>query len=181
MKNSTILFGVLSSIALVSGGLVVRSGALNPVHSVFLLLLVFVLCSGLLVWLDLDFFAMIFLVVYAGAIVVFFLFVVMMCTVRREGREYDAAPRNTEYLVGLLFLSHIWLVLVEHTTPPKPTPSAAFPIGAHCGQVTSATNLDTLGNLLYTHVPLLFIGSGLILLVALLGAIVLTVTTERGT
>nr|AEA11193.1 NADH dehydrogenase subunit 6 [Selaginella moellendorffii]AEA29865.1 NADH dehydrogenase subunit 6 [Selaginella moellendorffii] len=174
MNNSTILFGVLSSLALVSGGLVVRSGALNPVPAVFLFLLVFVLCSGLLVWLDLDFFAMIFLVVYAGAMVVFFLFVVMMCTFRREGREHEVAPRHTEFVVGLLFLSHLWLVLERSPRPPTPS---AYPIGEHCGHVTSATHLDTLGTLLYTHVPLLFIGSGLILLVALLGAIVLTVHT----
>lgn len=77
-----ILFYVFVVLALVSGAMVIR--AKNPVHSVLFLILVFCNTSGLLVLLGLDFFAMIFLVVYVGAIAVLFLFVVMMLHIRME-------------------------------------------------------------------------------------------------
>jgi NADH-ubiquinone oxidoreductase chain 6 len=75
-----ILFSIFSSIALVSTVMVIR--AKNPVHSIFFFILVFFNTSGLLVLLDLDFFAMIFFVVYVGAIVVLFVFVVMMLNIK---------------------------------------------------------------------------------------------------
>ena len=75
-----ILFSIFASIALISAGLVIR--AKNPVHSVLFLILVFCNASGLLVLLGLDFFAMILLVVYVGAIAVLFLFVVMMLNIK---------------------------------------------------------------------------------------------------
>ena len=75
-----ILFSIFSSIALVSSVMVIR--AKNPVHSVLFFILVFFNTSGLLVLLGLDFFAMIFFVVYVGAIVVLFVFVVMMLNIK---------------------------------------------------------------------------------------------------
>lgn len=171
LHTVTLLFGVLSSLALVSGLMVIR-GPTNPVHSVLFLLLVFVLTSGLLLGIDLDFYAMVYLVVYAGAMVVFFLFVVMMCY-RRHSPGPDGPIRHSQhYLIGLLLLWHSLLAWGDH----RPTGIGDQP-GAHTGVTVgemSGSHLDSLGNLLYTYVWGSFLGSSLILLVAMLGAIVLT-------
>lgn len=112
MSGQATLFSLFATIALISGVMVIR--ARNPVHSVLFLIVVFCSSSGLLMLLGLDFFAMIFLVVYVGAIAVLFLFVVMMLNIKlAEIHENVLRYLPVGGLLGFLFLCEI-LVVVDN-------------------------------------------------------------------
>ena len=116
MTPETFLFYFFSSIALMSGIMVIRSR--NPVHSVLFLILVFCNAAGLLILLDLDFFAMIFLVVYVGAIAVLFLFVVMMLHIKfAEIHENVLRYLPVGGLLGFIFLFEVLLVVENDLIP----------------------------------------------------------------
>lgn len=166
------ILSLLSSIALVSGFMVVR--ARNPVHSVLFFILVFCNTAGLLLFLGLDFFAMIFLVVHIGAIAVLFLFVVMMFNIQlAEIHEEVLRYAPVSAIIGILFASEIFFILDNESIPLLPSdPSLKYTVYAE--KACNWTNLEALGNLLYTHYFVWFLISSLILLVAMIGAIVLT-------
>jgi NADH-ubiquinone oxidoreductase chain 6 len=169
------LFSLFSSIALVSALMVIR--AKNPVHSVLFLILVFCNTSGLLVLLGLDFFAMILLVVYVGAIAVLFLFVVMMLNIKiAEIHENVLRYLPVGGIIGLIFLLEVFLIVDNDYIPILPSKFSTNYITytAYAGKIQSWTNIESIGNLLYTTYFLLFLVSSLILLVAMIGAIVLT-------
>jgi NADH-ubiquinone oxidoreductase chain 6 len=169
------IFSVLSSLALVSGLMVVR--AKNPVHSVLFFILVFCNTSGLLILLGLDFFAMIFLVVYIGAIAVLFLFVVMMLNMKiAEIHEKVLRYLPVSGIIGLIFWWEMFFILDNDYIPLLPTciSTTSLRYTVYAGEIQSWTNLETLGNLLYTYYFVWFLVSSLILLVAMIGAIVLT-------
>nr|ULQ69232.1 NADH dehydrogenase subunit 6 [Ecdeiocolea monostachya] len=162
---------VLSSPALVSGFLVVR--AKNPVHSVLFPILVFRNTSALLILLGLDFSAMIFPVVHIGAIAVSFLFVVMMFNIQiAEIHEEVLRYLPVSGIIGLIFWWEMFFILDNETIPLLPTTSLRYTV--YASKVRSWTNLETLGNLLYTYYSVWFLLPSLILLVAMIGAIVLT-------
>jgi NADH-ubiquinone oxidoreductase chain 6 len=170
-----ILFSLFASIALISATLVIR--AKNPVHSVLFLILVFCNASGLLVLLGLDFFAMILLVVYVGAIAVLFLFVVMMLNSKvTEIHEniYHYLPVGG--IIGLIFLLEMCLIVDNDYIPILPTQlnQSYLSYTDYADLVQSWTNIESIGNLLYTSYSLFFLLCSLILLVAMIGAIVLT-------
>jgi NADH-ubiquinone oxidoreductase chain 6 len=189
-----ILFSLFSSIALISAGLVIR--AKNPVHSVLFLILVFCNAAGLLILLGLDFFAMILLVVYVGAIAVLFLFVVMMLNIKiAEIHENILRYLPVGGIIGLLFLLEIFLIVDNDYIPILPTKRLNASVAEHtelfinnssllnsdffsyityANKIQSWTNIESVGNLLYTSYFLFFLLSSLILLVAMIGAIVLT-------
>lgn len=170
-----ILFSVFSSIALVSSVMVIR--AKNPVHSVLFFILVFFNTSGLLVLLGLDFFAMIFLVVYVGAIAVLFLFVVMMLNIKiAEIHENVLRYLPVGGIIGVIFLLEIFFIVDNDYIPILATKLSTtyLTYTVYAEKLQSWTNLETLGNLLYTTYFVLFLVSSLILLVAMIGAIVLT-------
>jgi len=219
-----ILFYLFSSIALISGVMVIT--ARNPVHSVLFLILVFCNAAGLLILLELDFFAMIFLVVYVGAIAVLFLFVVMMLNIKlAEVNENILRYLPIGGLIGILFLFEI-LVVVDNDFIPVLDPSGSehlssgisflesiyytlrgfvssspseyskdlqslialsnevktanpdiLPIADYvewATKIENITNIQALGQLIYTYYFYYFIVSSLILLIAMIGAIVLT-------
>nr|ULQ69059.1 NADH dehydrogenase subunit 6 [Centrolepis aristata] len=169
------ILSLLSSFALVSGLMVVR--AKNPVHAVLFFILVFCNTSGLLILLGLDFFAMIFLVVYIGAIAVLFLFVVMMFNIQlAEIHEEVLRYLPVSGLIGLILWWEMFFILDNETVPLLPTESkmTSLKYTVHAAKVENWTNLEALGNLLYTHYFLWFLVPSLILLVAMIGAIVLT-------
>lgn len=168
------ILSVLSSPALVSGLMVVR--AKNPVHSVLFPIPVFRNTSGLLLLLGLDFFAMIFPVVYIGAIAVSFLFVVMMFHIQiAEIHEEVLRYLPVSGIIGLIFLWEMFFILDNESIPLLPTSdSTSLRYTVYAGKVRSWTNLETLGNLLYTYYFVWMLVSSLILLVAMIGAIVLT-------
>ncbi|KAI3841794.1 hypothetical protein MKW92_043824 [Papaver armeniacum] len=156
------ILSVLSSPALVSGLMVAH--AKNKVHSVSFPILVFRNTSGLLLLLGLDFSAMIFLVVHIGAIVVSFLFVVMIFHIQ-------IAEIHEEVL---RYLPEMFIILDNETIQLLPTQTTSLRYTVYAGKVQSWTNLETLGSLLYTYYSVQFLVPSLILLVAMIGAIVLT-------
>jgi len=161
----TLLFAGLS---LISSFFVIQSN--NPVHSVLFLILSFCNVSALLICHALDFFALIFLIVYVGAIAVLFLFVVMMLNVSiTQKNPVHYLPIGAS--IGFLFLFQI-LILFE--------PTAASEVYIDwSGYVQPVTTIEAIGQVLYTNYALFFILASLILLVAMIGAIVLTMVQSQ--
>ena len=156
------------------GGLCVASAFMviasrNPVHSVLWLIFAFVNAAGLFMLLGAEFLALILVVVYVGAVAVLFLFVVMMLDVNfAEFRQgfLDYLPVGA--LIGLIFLVELVIVLGAWAVGPGMPSVVAAPIPA------DITNTEALGRLLYTRYIYFFQIAGLVLLVAMIGAIVLT-------
>jgi len=174
------LFYLFSSLTLLSGIMVIQ--ARNPVHSVLFLILVFFNAAGLLVLLNLDFFAMIFLVVYVGAIAVLFLFVVMMLNIKlAEINEKRLRYLPIGGLLGLLFLFEILLIVDNDLIPllfynniEAFTEYRELSFIDWSNTIHTVTNIKAIGNILYTYYFYFFLLSSIILLVAMIGAIVLT-------
>jgi len=174
-----VLFYFFSSLTLLSGVMVIQ--ARNPVHSVLFLILVFFNAAGLLVLLGLDFFAMIFLVVYVGAIAVLFLFVVMMLNIKiAEINEKRLRYLPIGGVLGILFLFEVLLIVDNDLIPLllyNTEHLAEFKDSGFINwseNLQTVTNINAIGNLVYTYYFYFFLVSSLILLVAMIGAIVLT-------
>ena len=164
-------FYAFAAILVLSAGLVIT--ARNPVHSVLFLILAFFNAAGLFVLLGAEFIAMILVIVYVGAVAVLFLFVVMMLDVDfaklRSGAK-KFVPLGV--LVGMALLAELVML---YQAWPHPVVSAVQP-DAHPD--THVDNTRALGQVLYTSYVFPFQVSGLILLVAMIGAIVLTLRTR---
>src|SRR5918912_3915313 len=168
MAVASLFFFLFAATCVASGFMVIA--ARNPVHSVLFLILAFVSSAGLFVLLGAEFLAMILVVVYVGAVAVLFLFVVMMLDVDfAELREGFLQSLPIGALIGVVFL--IELVLVVGTWAIDPglvRPASVIP------PADQVANTAVLGRVLYTQWFLAFQAAGLILLVAMIGAIVLT-------
>lgn len=169
MGLQAVFFYLFTFVAVASAFMVIS--ARNPVHSVLFLILTFFNSAGLFLLTGAEFLAMILLVVYVGAVAVLFLFVVMMLDVdfaelRSGVLEY--APVGA--LVGLILAAELIIVLGGATFSPDIAGSGAQAIPA----LTDRTNTGALGDVLYTNYIYFFQIAGLILLVAMIGAIVLT-------
>jgi NADH-quinone oxidoreductase subunit J len=168
MDLQAIAFGVLAIVSVVSAFLVVMSK--NPVHSVLFLILTFFTAAGLFVLLGAEFLAMLLVVVYVGAVAVLFLFVVMMLDVDfsqlREG-FVRYLPIGAIVAVALA----VEMVLVSGAVATK---GAAAQGAANAGWPAGWTNTELLGRVLYTDYVYYFEAAGMVLLVAMIGAIVLT-------
>ncbi len=163
----TAAFFYLFSCITVASAIVVIT-ARNPVHSVLFLILAFVNAAGLFVLLGAEFLAMMLVIVYVGAVAVLFLFVVMMLDVDfQELRKGAATHLPVGILIGLVFLVELVMVFTWKATPAVPNPLAVQ-------TVKGLTNTEMLGRVLYTDYVYFFEASGLILLVAMIGAIMLT-------
>lgn len=180
------LFYLFSTLALLSGVMVIQ--ARNPVHSVLFLILVFFNSAGLLLLLGLDFFAMIFLVVYVGAIAVLFLFVVMMLNIKlAEINEKKLRYLPIGGLLGVLFLFEIFLIVDNDLIPLLPSNNTLLytqlsPVDyvEWSFFINTVTNIQAVGQLIYTYYFYFFLMASLILLVAMIGAIVLTMHKSVG-
>ena len=175
MIVQALAFYLFAGTALAAGVMVVA--ARNPVHSVLFLILAFFNSAGLFVLMGAEFLAMILVVVYVGAVAVLFLFVVMMLDInfvelRRGFLQY--LPIGG--LIGLVLLVELLLVFGAWVAAPEALATAQRPIPP-VGQVT---NTHALGAVLYTDYVYLFQAAGLILLVAMIGAIVLTLRQREG-
>jgi NADH-quinone oxidoreductase subunit J len=151
--------------------------ARNPVHSVLYLILTFFNAAGLFLLTGAEFLAMILLVVYVGAVAVLFLFVVMMLDVdfaelRRGALQY--APVGA--LVGLILAAELVIVLGGYAFAPQLGRTIAQPTP----NLVERHNTAALGDILYTDYIYLFQIAGLVLLVAMIGAIVLTLRNKEG-
>jgi len=173
------LFYVFSAFSLLSAVMVISSR--NPVHSVLFLILVFLNGAGLLLLIEAEFIAIIFIVVYVGAIAVLFLFVVMMLDIKitETSRDlYRYLPFGS--FIGLIFFFEIFLVLDSEL--PETVIGSCAGTGQFfnwSSQIDAITNLESLGQILYTYYFIYFLVAGLILLVAMVGAIVLTMQLNR--
>jgi NADH-quinone oxidoreductase subunit J len=171
MIVQAILFYIFSVIAVASGVMVVT--ARNPVHSVLFLILAFFNSAGLFILLGAEFLAMILVIVYVGAVAVLFLFVVMMLDINfAELRRGAARYLPIGALVGLILLVELAVVFGAWLFAPGAGHALAAPTPPHL------TNTAALGNLLYTRYVYAFEASGVILLIAMIGAIVLTLRSR---
>jgi NADH-quinone oxidoreductase subunit J len=162
------------SAILIASAIMVIAGR-NPVHSVLFLILAFFNAAGLFVLMGAEFLGMILIVVYVGAVAVLFLFVVMMLDI-----DFADLKRGTlQYLpfgvlIGLILVAE--LVMVGSVWALKPATQAALANATPAG----ITNTEALGRILYTDYVYYFQIAGLVLLVAMIGAIVLTLRSRPG-
>jgi len=173
----SIFFFVFSLIAVVSAIMVTVSK--NTVHSVFFLILDFISISCLFIMIGAEFLGMIMLIVYVGAVAVLFLFVVMMLNVSQQKSEWFASRTSGTHIpVGLLVSIIIFIELVIVVGGWKYKPDILNSLSLKIPETTTNTHL--IGNVLYTDYIHLFQLSGMILLVAMIGAIVLTFRQRTG-
>lgn len=162
-----LFFYLFSAVTIASAIMVV--GARNPVHSVLFLILAFVNAAGLFILLGAEFLAMILVVVYVGAVAVLFLFVVMMLDVDFvELRQGFLNYLPVGALVGVVLLAELLVVLGGWAFAPDTALHVAVPISG------GVSNTAALGAVLYTRYIFFFQAAGMVLLVAMVGAIVLT-------
>ncbi len=175
MAVSAAFFYLFSAVAVASAVMVIASR--NPVHSVLFLILTFFNAAGLFILLGAEFLAMILVVVYVGAVAVLFLFVVMMLDVDfAELRAGILQYAPFGMVVGLILFTELALVLGVWAFAPEAGQALAAPAPAAGG----LTNTEALGQILYTRYIFFFQMAGLVLLVAMIGAIVLTLRHKEG-
>ncbi|MBX6374261.1 MAG: NADH-quinone oxidoreductase subunit J [Acetobacteraceae bacterium] len=174
---AAIAFYVFAAVLVASAAMVVT--ARNPVHSVLFLILAFFNAAGLFLIAGAEFLAMILVIVYVGAVAVLFLFVVMMLDVDfarlREGFQ-RYAPIG--FAVGLVLFLELAFVLWAWTPAPE---AGGLRMHPQPGAEAGLSNTEALARVLYTDNVLLFQAAGVILLIAMIGAIVLTLRERPGT
>ena len=177
MIAHAIVFYIFSFIAIISAIMVTVSR--NTVHSVFFLILDFISISCLFIMIGAEFLGMIMLIVYVGAVAVLFLFVVMMLNVAQQKNEWFNASKSSSHIpVGLLVSLVIFFELIIVIGGWKDKPKVLDSISLNID--TNITNTQSLGIVIYTDYIHLFQLSGMILLVAMIGAIVLTFRQRSG-
>ncbi|MBC7770792.1 MAG: NADH-quinone oxidoreductase subunit J [Phycisphaerales bacterium] len=170
---ATIAFYVLAVIAVISAFAVIS--ARNPVHSVLFLILTFFTAAGLFVLLGAEFLAMLLVIVYVGAVAVLFLFVVMMLDVDFvELKQGFLSYMPIGAIVALALLFELGLVASAAIS------ADGAPIAIAPAQPGGVTNAEAIGQVLYTDYLLVFQMAGLVLFVAMIGAIVLTLRHRPG-
>ncbi|NKB57070.1 MAG: NADH-quinone oxidoreductase subunit J [Alphaproteobacteria bacterium] len=175
MIIQALAFYLFAFVAVAAGVLVIASR--NPVHSVLFLILAFFNSAGLFVLMGAEFLAMILVIVYVGAVAVLFLFVVMMLDINFvELRSGVLQYLPIGALVGFILLAELLVVAGGWVIIPEAAGVAAAPIPP----IDQVTNTEAIGRLIYTKYIYLFQASGLILLVAMIGAIVLTLRSRAG-
>jgi len=162
-------FYMFAVIAVASGVLVIS--ARNPVHSVLFLILAFFNAAGLFVLMGAEFLAMILVVVYVGAVAVLFMFVVMMLDINFvEMRQGFLQYLPVGALIGLVLFVELALAVGGWTLSPEAIGLAGAPMPAP----DQLSNTHAIGQIMYTKYIYLFQAAGMVLLVAMIGAIVLT-------
>jgi NADH-quinone oxidoreductase subunit J len=175
MIVQALVFYLFSAVAI--GAAIMVISARNPVHSVLFLILAFFNAAGLFVLIGAEFIAMILVVVYVGAVAVLFLFVVMMLDISFvEMRQGFLQYLPVGGFIGIALLSELVVVVGGWWFAPQVSGSRAFPTPSP----DQITNTDALGRILYTDYIYLFQGAGMVLLVAMVGAIVLTLRARPG-
>ena len=177
MIAHAVFFYFFSFIAIVSAIMV--TAARNTVHSVFFLILDFISISCLFIMIGAEFLGMIMLIVYVGAVAVLFLFVVMMLNVAQQKNQWFGSSKSSSHipiglLVSLIIFVELIIVVGGWKYKPDLLNSSTITISS------TISNTHSLGNVLYTDYIHLFQISGMILLVAMIGAIVLTFRERPG-
>jgi len=181
MNFSFVLFYTLSAIILVSAAGVISSQ--NPVHSVLFLVVFFRHGAGVLMLMGAEFLSLIFIVVYVGAIAVLFLFVVIIRNIKLGdyffNKVYQYLPIGA--FVGIIFFLELLIALYFQGTPLFTTQLNRNTVlrGDWFSIFDGLTNIELFGQLIYTYYFVYFLIAGLILLVAIIGAIVLTIQPKN--
>ena len=177
MLAHAIFFYTFSFIAIISA--IMLTVSKNTVHSVFFLILDFISISCLFIMIGAEFLGMIMLIVYVGAVAVLFLFVVMMLNVAQQKNEWFTATKSVSHIpIGLIVSLIIFFELIIVIGGWKYKPDVLDTINLTISSEIS--NTKSLGNVIYTEYIHLFQISGMILLVAMIGAIVLTFRHRTG-
>ena len=177
MIAHSIFFYSFSIIAIISAIMVTVSK--NTVHSVFFLILDFISISCLFIMIGAEFLGMIMLIVYVGAVAVLFLFVVMMLNVAQQKNQWFASEESSKHIpVGLIISTVIFFELIIVIGGWKYKPDL-FDLNNAVNN-SGISNTHSLGQILYTDYVHVFQISGMILLVAMIGAIVLTFRQRTG-
>ncbi|MDC0615746.1 NADH-quinone oxidoreductase subunit J [Candidatus Pelagibacter sp.] len=177
MLAHAIFFYIFSLIAIVSAIMVTVSK--NTVHSVFFLILDFISISCLFIMIGAEFLGMIMLIIYVGAVAVLFLFVVMMLNVAQQKNQWFSARESSKHLpVGLIISTIIFFELIIVIGGWKYKPDLVSSMSLNID--SSISNTHAIGYVLYTDYIHIFQLSGMILLVAMIGAIVLTFRKRSG-
>ena len=172
---TALIFYMFAAVLVASGVMVISSR--NPVHSVLFLILAFFNAAGLFLLLGAEFLAMLLVIVYVGAVAVLFLFVVMMLDINTsELKEGFLQYLPTGAVIGLLLLVELVALFGSWGF----TPDVEAIIQSQIPAADHISNTQALGMLLYTKYVFLFQASGLILLVAMVGTILLTLRRRPG-
>jgi NADH-quinone oxidoreductase subunit J len=172
-----IFFYIFSTIAIISAIMVTASK--NTVHSVFFLILDFISISCLFIMIGAEFLGMIMLIVYVGAVAVLFLFVVMMLNVAQQKNQWFLSSQSSGHIpVGLIISIVIFFELIIVIGGWKYKPDLFYKVNSQLTE--NVSNTHSLGQILYTDYIHVFQISGMILLVAMIGAIVLTFRQRDG-
>jgi len=175
MILTSLFFYLFAGVTVASAFMVISSR--NPVHSVLFLILAFFNSAALFLMLGAEFLAMILIVVYVGAVAVLFLFVVMMLDVDfAELRQGFLQYLPVGAIIGLILLVELILVVGTYVIAPEMTASPVVPIP----DPLLISNTEALGLLIYTKYIYFFQAAGMVLLVAMIGAIVLTLRHKEG-
>ena len=177
MIAHSIFFYFFSLIAIISAIMVTVSK--NTVHSVFFLILDFISISCLFIMIGAEFLGMIMLIVYVGAVAVLFLFVVMMLNVAQQKNQWFSASKSSKHIpVGLIVSAIIFFELINVIGGWKFKPDMVSAMSLNFD--SNISNTHSIGYVLYTDYIHIFQLSGMILLVAMIGAIVLTFRQRLG-
>ena len=177
MMAHAIFFYFFSVIAVISAIMVTVSK--NTVHSVFFLILDFISISCLFIMIGAEFLGMIMLIVYVGAVAVLFLFVVMMLNVAQQKNQWFVSKENSGHIpIGLIISTIIFFELIIVVGGWKYKPELLNPTSSQVS--IEISNTHSLGQVLYTDYIHIFQISGMILLIAMIGAIVLTFRQRAG-
>ncbi len=172
-----IFFYIFSAIAIISAIMVTASK--NTVHSVFFLILDFISISCLFIMIGAEFLGMIMLIVYVGAVAVLFLFVVMMLNVAQQKNQWFSSIYSSKHIpVGIIISTIIFFELIIVIGGWKYKPELLEKVSSN--SIENTSNTHSLGQILYTDYIHIFQISGMILLVAMIGAIVLTFRQREG-
>ena len=175
MSISLLTFYLFSAILLLSSLMVISTK--NPVHSVLFLILAFLNAAGIFVILHAEFLAMILIIVYVGAVAVLFLFVVMMLDFKTSLEKDNILQyMPIGLLIGLVFIAELVIVLINTRLDLSNIQILSNPLDNFSDQ----SNTEAIGSILYTNYVLYFQLSGVILLVAMVGSIVLTLRDRKG-
>lgn len=177
MNLDQIFFTCFGGLTILASLLVISS--INPIHSVLFLIIVFCNSSALLIYLGAEFLAIIFIIVYVGAIAILFLFVVMMLNIKLvELSENTLRYLPIGAIIGIIFLFEIFIVVenelksIEAVLPLLEN-KLEIPIILNT-QIGSLSNIQHLGQIIYTNLFPCFLLASIILLVSMIGAITLT-------
>ena len=177
MLGHSIFFYTFSFIAIVSA--IMLTVSKNTVHSVFFLILDFISISCLFIMIGAEFLGMMMLIVYVGAVAILFLFVVMMLNVAQQKNEWFVSTKNSKHIpVGLLISLIIFFELIVVVGGWKFKPDLITSMSSSINQDIS--NTHSIGSVIYTDYIHIFQLSGMILLVAMIGAIILTFRQRSG-